>query len=301
MPFALDVGGNAVPIFGLIALGVGVGFVAGMFGVGGGFLLTPLLTVVFGIPLPVAVGSGLCQMVGTATAALLRHRAVGQGEIRFDVLMLAGSLLGVDAGARVVTSLVGAGSVTIAGHPVALVRIVIESAYATLLLGIALLFWRQSRGGAQMLDEVRSGPLARAALGPTVDLPSVPLYRVSAIVVAEIGLCLGFLSGLLGIGGGVALMPVLIYGYGFPIRQASGTGIVMLIAAAVLGTYEHALRGHVDLRLSLVLLVGASISAQFGAVFTHRLRATTLRRVFAVVVLVTVVAVGWDLVSSVRS
>jgi uncharacterized membrane protein YfcA len=300
MPLALDVGGHPVPILGLIALGVGVGFVAGMFGVGGGFLLTPLLTVVFGVPLPVAVGSGLCQMVGTAIAALVRHRAIGQGEIRFDVLMLAGSLVGVDAGARVVTSLEGAGSTTIAGHPVAIVRVVIEGAYAALLLGVAALFWRQSRGGAQMLDDVRSGPLARIALGPSIDLPSVPLYRVSAIVIAEIGLCLGFLSGLLGIGGGVALMPVLIYGYGFPIRQASGTGIVMLIASAVVGTFEHALRGHVDLGLSLVLLVGASIGAQFGALFTRRLRATTLRRVFALVVLVTVVAVGWDLAASVR-
>jgi uncharacterized membrane protein YfcA len=111
---------------------------------------------------------------------------------------------------------------------------------------------------------------------------------------------LGFLSGLLGIGGGVALMPVLIYGYGFPIRQASGTGIVVLMATAALGTFEHALRADVDLPLSLVLLAGSSIGAQFGALFTHRLRATTLRRVFALVVLVTVVAVLWDLAASLR-
>ena len=95
-------------------------------------------------------------------------------------------------------------------------------------------------------------------------------------------------------------MPVLIYGFGFPIRQASGTGIVVLIATAALGTFEHALRGNVDLRLSMVLLVGASVSAQFGALLTHRLAALTLRRVFAAVVLATVVAVAWDLAASVR-
>jgi uncharacterized membrane protein YfcA len=301
MPLALDVGGHAVPILGLLSLGVVVGFVAGMFGVGGGFLLTPLLSVVFGVPLPIAVGSGLSQMVGTATAALLRHRAVGQGEIRFDIVMLAGSLLGVDAGTRTVTLLAAAGSMSIAGHPVALVRVVIETAYAVLLLGVAGLFWRQSHGRAETLDFVRSGPLARIAWWPRIDLPAVPLRGVSAIVIAEIGLALGFLSGLLGIGGGVALMPVLIYGYGFPIRQAAGTGIVMLIAAAAVGTFEHALRGHVDLRLSLVLLAGSSIAAQFGALFTHRLGARTLRRVFAVVVLVTVVAVTWDLVAAVTT
>jgi uncharacterized membrane protein YfcA len=300
MHLALDVGGHAVPILGLVALGLGVGFVAGMFGVGGGFLLTPLLTVVFGVPLPIAIGSGLCQMVGTATAAILRHRAVGQGEIRFDLVMLAGSLLGVDAGARAVTALAAAGSVLVAGHPVAIVRLVVESSFALLLASVSVLFWRQSRGSTEALEYVRSGRLGRIALGPRIDLPGVPLRGVSAIVIAELGLALGFLSGLLGIGGGVALMPVLIYGYGFPIRQASGTGIVVLIATAALGTFEHALRGHVDLALSMVLLIGASIGAQFGAIFTHRLRARTLRRIFAIVVLLTVVAVTWDLLASVR-
>jgi uncharacterized membrane protein YfcA len=300
MLLTMDVGGRAVPILGLVVLGVVVGFVAGMFGVGGGFLLTPLLTVVFGIPLPIAIGSGLCQMIGTSTSALLRHRAHGHGEIRFDVLMLGGALLGVDAGARSVTLLATAGSTSIAGHPVPIVRAAIESAFAVLLLAVAYLFWRQARGRAEALEYVRSGPLSRVVLGPRIDLPSVPLRGVSAILVAEVGLALGFLSGLLGIGGGVALMPVLIYGYGFPIREASGTGIAVLIATAAFGTLEHSFRGHVDLRLALVLLAGSSIGAQFGALLTHRLRATTLRRVFAFVVLATFGAVVWDLLRSVR-
>jgi uncharacterized membrane protein YfcA len=300
MHLASPVSGHAAPILGLIALGVAVGFVAGMFGVGGGFLLTPLLTVAFGVPLPTAIGSGLCQMIGMGTSALLRHRAVGQGELRFDVLMLAGSLLGVDAGVRSVAELAAAGSVPIAGHSIAAVKLVIEGAYAVLLLGVAYLFWRQSRGGSNSLEYVRSGPLARVRLGPRVDLPSVPLHGVSAILIAEIGLAMGFLSGLLGIGGGVALMPVLIYGFGFPIRQAAGTGIFVLIVTASLGTLDHALRGHVDLRLSMVVLIGGSLGAQVGALLSHRLAARVLRRVFAGVVLATVFAVGWDLVTSVR-
>jgi len=300
MHLALAVGGQIVPIGWLVVLGFGVGYVAGMFGIGGGFLLTPLLTVVFGIPLPIAIGSGLCQMVGTATSAVLRHRAVGQGELRFDLLMLPGSLLGVDAGARVVSRLAVAGSVPVAGRSFALLQLVIEGAYIVLLLAVASLFWGQSKGRADALEFVRGGPLARMSFGPRVDLPAVPLRGVSAILVAEIGLGMGFLSGMLGIGGGVALMPVLIYGLGFPIRQASGTGIVALIATAALGTVEHALRGHVDLALSMVLLVGSSIGAQFGALMTHRLPATALRRVFAAVLLATVVAVGWDLVTGGR-
>jgi uncharacterized membrane protein YfcA len=300
MGFALAIGGHAVSIPGLVALGVGVGLVAGLFGVGGGFLLTPLLSVAFGIPLPLAIGSGLCQMVGTGTSALLRHRSIGQGELRFDVLMLPGCLLGVDAGARAVSMLAAVGSASMAGHSVVLVRLVIESAYAVLLLGVAYLFWRRSGNRSEAREPLRGGPLARIALWPLIDLPAVPLQGAPAIVIAEIGLGMGFLSGLLGIGGGVALMPVLVYGFGFPIRQASGTGILVLIATAMLGTVEHSLHGNVDLRLSMVLLIGTSVGAQLGALFTHSLAPATLRRIFAAVVLATVVAVVWDLVASVR-
>lgn len=273
-----------------------MGYLAGMFGVGGGFLLTPLLHVLFGIPLPIAVGSGLCQMVGTSVAALLRHRRVGQGEIRFDFLMLGGSLIGVDAGARALTALAAAGSVRLSGRSIPVVSLVVELSYAVVLFVVAVLFWRQGRGVAEPLEYVRVGPLARVRFGPPVDLPRVPLWQVSSIVIAEIGAALGFLSGLLGIGGGVALMPVLIYGFGFPIRQAAGTGIVVLLASASFGTFQHALRGHVHLGLAMVLLVGASVSAQFGALATRKLPARVLRRAFALVVLVTVAAIAWDLV-----
>ena len=94
----IDVAGQLISLPALTLLGAAVGLVAGMFGVGGGFLLTPLLTVVFGIPMEIAVGTGLCQMIGTAVVALLRHRKLGQGELRVDVLMIAGAMVGVGAG-----------------------------------------------------------------------------------------------------------------------------------------------------------------------------------------------------------
>src|SRR5207249_604787 len=96
----LLVDGHSVPVLAVVALGLGVGFLAGLFGVGGGFLLTPLLHSLLRVPLEIAVGSGLCQMIGTATTALLRHRRMRQGELRIDLLMLGGTLIGVDAGTR---------------------------------------------------------------------------------------------------------------------------------------------------------------------------------------------------------
>ncbi|MBI4951654.1 MAG: sulfite exporter TauE/SafE family protein [Myxococcales bacterium] len=279
----------------LAALGLGVGFLAGMFGVGGGFLLTPLLSVLFGLPLPIAVGVGLCQMIGTAVAALLRHRRLGHGEPRFDLLMLPGALLGVEAGARLLAHLESLGTVSVAGRPIAVVNLVAEASYAVLLLAVAAMFWREGRRGFEPLEYVRSGPLARIRLGPRVDLPRVPLRGVSALVIAYLGLALGVLSGLLGIGGGVALMPVLVYGYGFPLRQAAGTGLLLVVATATMGTFVHALRGHVPLELAAALLLGSTMSAQLGAIATRRVSARGLRRLFALVLVATVAAIGWDL------
>ena len=120
------------------------------------------------------------------------------------------------------------------------------------------------------------------------------------MLTALIGLASGFLAGLLGIGGGVALMPVLIYGYGFPLRQAAGTGILVLVASAALGTFLHALQGHVHLGLVAALLVGASLSAQAGVLATRRLSVRTLRRLFAGVLLAAAAAVVWHLLRQSR-
>jgi uncharacterized protein len=295
------IAGQLVSLPGLALLGVVVGLVAGMFGVGGGFLLTPLLAVFFDIPLPIAIGTGLCQMVGTATVAILRHRKLGQGEIRFDFLMIAGAIVGSAAGAETVSALEDLGDMTLAGGTIPTATVALYSAYVALLVGCSWMFWRQGGQPVDGLTEVRKGPLARAKLGPAVDLPSIPLRGVSAIVVAYIGMGLGFLSGLLGIGGGVALMPVLIYGFGFPIKQAAGTGILALLVTVTVGTIKHAIAGHVHLGLAAVLLIGSTLSAQVGATLTRRLPARTLRRVFSGLLWVTVVAIAWDVVTRLRA
>ncbi|MBK8995564.1 MAG: sulfite exporter TauE/SafE family protein [Myxococcales bacterium] len=290
------VAGQEVSLLALIALGVVVGFVAGLFGIGGGFILTPLLSVVLGIPLPIAIGSGLCQMVGTATVAYLKHQKLGQGEPRFDWLMLGGSLLGVSAGARTVAFLEAQGDVSLLGGRLPMATLVLYAAYIVFLLGSAASLMRRSQGTVETLSYVRRGPFARIALPPYVDLPRVPLTRVSALLIAYFGLALGYLSGLLGLGGGIALMPVLLYGFGFPIKQAAGTGILVLLVTSVSGTLAHAALGHVHLPLSLTLLAGASISAQLGALTTNRLPPSVLRRGLGALILVTTAALLWALV-----
>ncbi len=292
MSFSVLVDGHSVPLLGVAALGLVIGYIAGMFGIGGGFLLTPLLVVLFKIPLPIAVGTGLCQMIGTALVGFLRHRKVGQGEVRFDLLLLPGSLLGVELGARTLGVLSDAGNASIAGHEIPWVNLIVEGSYALLMTTVAINYWRHGKGA----PAGGPGPLARIRFGPGVRFPAVGLTGVSPFVVAYIGLGLGFLSGLLGIGGGIALNPILIYGFGFPIKQAVGTGIVVLFATAIVGTITHALKGHVHLTLAVTMMVGATVTAQLGALNSRRLSATTLSRFHAVVIIAAISAVCWDLV-----
>lgn len=290
------VDGQPIPVLGAALLGIVVGYLAGMFGIGGGFLMTPLLVALFGVSLSTAVGTGLCQMIGTSLVSLLRHRRVHQGESRFDLLMIPGSLLGVELGSRLLTRLSVMGSVRIAGGEVPWANLVVEGCYSLLLGWVALSYWQRSGGAVDRLQYLRPGPFSRVALGPRLDLPRVGLRAVSAPLISYIGLGLGSLSGLLGIGGGVALNPVLIYGYGFPIRQAVGTGILVLFVTALVGTVSHASRGHVNLTLALVLLVGGTLSAQIGALSSQRLSGAALGRIHALVIGFAILAVLWDLV-----
>ncbi|HWE28682.1 MAG TPA: sulfite exporter TauE/SafE family protein, partial [Polyangia bacterium] len=263
------VGDRLVSLPALAAVGLAIGFVAGMFGVGGGFILTPLLALSFKIPMPIAVGSALCQKIGTSISSFLKHRQYRHGEIRVDFVMVGASMVGVDAGTRLLALLAELGTFTNArGRPVSIVAITIEGIYAAMLLFAASMTVNAARRNPQATD-ARSpssvAPLVRFGVPPYLALPEVGIPKVSVIVMAYIGFATGLLSGLLGIGGGVALLPVLIYGYGFSIKDAAGTGILLLFATVVVGTLEHALRHNVDLRVALAILAGSSIGSQLGA------------------------------------
>lgn len=291
----LDVAGVSVSLAAVIALGAGVGFLAGLYGVGGGFILVPLLSVVLGVPLPVAVGTGLAQMIGTGITALLRHRAERHSELRVDLVMMGGSAVGASAGERTVALLERAGSLALGRGRVQVATLVLDLAFAAFLIAAGWAMARGRRGAIEELAFVRRGPLARVPLPPYVDLPAVPLARVSVLVIAYLGAALGFVGGLLGVGGGILLLPLLIYGFGFPIRIASGTGILALVVTAVSGTLVHARAGHVHLPLALALAVGSTLAAQAGALASSRLPASVLRRGFSVVLGLALCAIAWDL------
>jgi uncharacterized membrane protein YfcA len=293
--------GHAVSLLELALAGLFIGYVAGMFGVGGGFLLTPALIYVFGVPAPIAVGSALCQKCGTSIASFLKYRHLRRGDPRIDLVMVGGSVIGVDAGTRLLKRLSELGDWRLGGGAaVPAINVVLDVLFIVLLSAVAVYTFRDAwlarRQAVPRGDRTIPGPLVtRVRIPPFVDLPEVHLSQVSIPMLAYLGFVLGAASGLMGIGGGVLFMPVLLYGFGLSARNAAGTGVLLLFVTVAVGTFEQALHGFVDLKLALAILVGSSVGSQLGAVTTHRLRNRTLRLIFAVLVAAATVMIAWDL------
>lgn len=293
--------GHAVSLPALALVGLFIGYIAGMFGVGGGFLLTPMLIYVFGVPAPVAVGSALSQKCGTSIASFLKYRHLKRGEPRIDMVMLGGSLIGVDAGTRLLAYLDSLGHWRVgSGPPIPAVQIVLDILFILLLSFTASTMfrdaWEARKRAVPRGDTTIPGPLVtRVRIPPYIDLPNVQLQQVSVPMLCYLGFLLGMASGLMGIGGGVIFLPVLLYGFGLSVRNAAGTGVLLLFVTVVAGTIEQALRGYVSLKLAMALLVGSSIGTQLGALTTHYLPNRILRLIFAILVAAAVVMIAWDL------
>ena len=292
--------GHAVSLPALALVGLCVGIIAGMYGVGGGFLLTPILIYVFGVPPAVAIGSSLSQQCGTSVASFVKYRKLKRGDPRIDLVMVGGSLIGVDAGARLLSHLARMAPIHMPdGHVAPAISIVIDVLFLLMLTYTAVFVLRDAvlslRNPVMRGDKTIPGPLAKIRIPPYIDLPDVELSQVSVPLLSILGFVLGVASGVMGIGGGVLLMPILLYGFGLSARNAAGTGILMLAATVALGTIEQALRGYVSLPLAMVILIGSSIGSQIGANITHRLPNRYLRLIFGCLVVAVITLIGWNL------
>lgn len=293
--------GHAVSLPALAFVGLFIGYFAGMFGVGGGFLLTPMLIYIFGVPAPIAVGSALSQKCGTSISSFLKYRSLGKGEPRIDLVMIGGSLMGVDAGTRLLTYLTSLGKVnTPRGIGVPIVEVALDILFIILLSFTAFYTFQDAWQARKRLvprgDRTIPGPLVtKVRIPPFIDLPNVQLTQVSVPMLCYLGFALGAASGLMGIGGGVLFMPILLYGIGLSVRNAAGTGVLLLFVTVAAGTIEQAFDGYVSLRLALTILIGSSVGAQLGALTTYYLSNRVLRLLFAVLVAATVAMIAGDL------
>ncbi len=278
--------------FALMGFGLIVGVLTGLFGVGGGFMIVPLLNVLFGIPMPLAIGSSLCFTIGTGGAGLARHLRLRNVEAKSMIILggaaVCGALLGTELSHFLQLTL-GAGGAKGFEHLMSGVFIVM----------LALTTWLVVRGGS----DKRTGAalLQRLPLPPRIDLPDAGLKGVSLPGLCAIGLGIGVMKGLLGIGGGVLFMPVLILVVGLSPRKAVGTSLGVVTFSSAAGTIAHGLEDHVNLMIAMSLLIGSAFGVLIGANFCQRLHETKLRRFFGILVMLVVVWLAIDLAVSLWS
>jgi len=268
----------------LLLAGIGflVGILGGFFGVGGGFIAGPLMFW-SGVPMNFVVGTDLAHMTGKSIVAARRHRALGHVDIKLGLVMVAGTILGVEGGARTIEALESAG----------MVDLVIGVSYVLILLTISVFTAWESIRALRIMRTDRVD--ARDAVGfkgirkrvhglrisPMISLPGSGIASISFWAVFGVGLITGFLAGTLGVGGGFVRVPMLVYAIGIPTHVAVGTDLFEIVISAGFGTLTHAAKGNVDVLMALTMHTGAALGAQIGATATRFFTGPRIRLLFS--------------------
>jgi hypothetical protein len=290
MDVYLPVAEVSLDIFVLLGLGAAVGFLSGVFGVGGGFLLTPLL-ILIGVPPAVAVASSANQLVGASVSGVLAHWRRGNVDFKMGFTLLMGGLAGSVLGVWLFTFFAELGQV----------ELVISLCYVILLGALGFLMGIES---ARAILRRRRPGAGRRRLHRHTWMHGLPLktrFRksqlyISALLPIGLGFAVGVLSAVMGIGGGFIMVPAMIYTLGMPTAIVPGTSLLQIIFVAANVTILQAFHNHtVDAVLAMLLLVGGVIGAQFGTRFGTRLRGEQLRFLLALLVLLVAAKLARDL------
>lgn len=276
----------------LLALGGGVGLLSGMFGVGGGFLMTPLL-IFIGVPPAIAVGSEAAQIVGASVSGVLAHWRRGNVDLKMGGVLLVGGLVGSTLGVQLFKFLRNVGQVDL----------IISLAYVIILGLIGALMLVESVNAlrrAQKTGTARRGKLHQHiwlhGLPLKMRFPKSKLY-ISAILPFAVGAGVGVLAALMGVGGGFILVPAMIYLLGMPTSVVVGTSLFQIIFVTSNVTFLQAYQNQtVDMILAVMLLVGGVVGAQIGARIGQKLRGEQLRGLMALMVLGVAIKLAIDLV-----
>ena len=281
MQIYLPIADIPVNVFLVLAMGLSVGFISGMFGVGGGFLMTPLL-IFIGVQPAVAVASVTTHVAASSFSGALAYWRRRVIDVALALTLLAGGALGTVGGVAFFTWL----------RSVDQLDLMIGLSYVILLTVVGLLMTGES---ARAIIRSRLGkPVELRRPGSHAWFHGLPLklrFRrskiyVSAIPVLAIGFIIGFLGAIMGIGGGFLLVPMLIYLLRVPTATVIGTSMVLTFLTMISATVLHAASDHlVDAVLALILMIGGVIGAQFGAQAGQRIRGEWLRFLLGLLVL----------------
>ena len=292
MQIYLPIAELSLNVFLLAAVGFAIGFLSGMFGVGGGFILTPLL-IFLGVPPAVAVGSSANQVVAASVSSAVGHWRRNNVDVQMGLLLIGGGFVGAAAGVRVLALLRAMGQLDVF---VTITYVVLLGVVGTLMLIESVQTLRAA--------PAKPGP-ARRRGGHRTWIEGLPLkvrFRhsriyASAIPFVAIGTFIGLLTAIMGVGGGFLLVPAMIYLLRIPTRIVIGTSTFQIVCVTAFTTILQAALNHsVDLMLSLPLMAGSVLGAQFGVGYADRFRAEQLRALLSLIVLAVVVRMAFGLV-----
>jgi uncharacterized protein len=292
MQIYLPIAEVSINAFLLLGLGGVVGFLSGMFGVGGGFLITPLLLFI-GVPPGVAVATGANQVVASSISGMLVQMKRKGVDFRMGWVLLVGGFIGSFIGVRVFAWMTALGQIDL----------FVQLSYV-LFLGLigGMMFVESLRSLIRSRRQGVALPVRRAHVHTWVHrLPLKMKFRVSGLYISLIppvliGALVGFLSAIMGVGGGFILVPAMIYLLGMPTRVVVGTSLFQIIFTTSFTTIMHAVNSQtVDMLLALLLIVGGVVGAQVGAQISVRLQAEQLRILLALLVLAVCFKIALDL------
>ncbi|NLX18969.1 MAG: sulfite exporter TauE/SafE family protein [Desulfobulbus sp.] len=273
---------------GLIILGVGVGIIGGFFGLGGAWMVTPGLNML-GFPMAFAIGTDIAHMAGKSLISTMRHGKFGNVDYKLGLIMLVGTVVGFEVGAQMVMWLERLGSV----------EKVVRWIYIALLAGIAWMVFhdvakrrakaRAAAAKGETLEATATGiewhkTLHKIKIPPMVHLRAAGIY-CSAWLPIIVSFLTGWLAGILGIGGGLIRMPALIYLIGCPTHVAVGTDLFEVAISGLYGALTYTYKGRTELVAAMIMLVGAAIGAQVGAVATKYIKGYGIRIAFGLAVI----------------
>jgi len=284
----LPISGNATNILLLLGLGGGVGFLSGLFGVGGGFLMTPLLIMV-GIPSTVAAATDSNQIVAASTSGTFAHYRLGNVDFKMGFLLLIGGVLGGTVGVQFIKVLRAMGNADF----------VIKVTYVIMLGVIGGYMFVESLQSMRKTapEEVRPREPQKPSVYARLvqSLPWQMRFEKSGVTLSPVmplvlGVFVGILAAIMGVGGGFIMVPVMVYMLRMPMHVVVGTSLFQILFTCINVTFMQAVSNHtVDLVLAIILLIGSTLGAQFGVRVSRRLKADQLKILLASIVLVVMV------------
>jgi len=268
---------------GLLLLGIGlaIGFLSGMFGIGGGFIMTPLL-IFLGVPSAVAVGTGASQIAAASVSSAVGHWRRGNVDLLMGYLLIGGGLVGAVSGVKILYLLKQAGQLDAF---VSLTYVVLLGVVGSLMLIESLRTLRTAPAKAGASRRRAGQHTWIQGLPFKLRFPQSKLYT-SAIPPVAIGAFVGWLTAIMGVGGGFLIVPAMIYLLRMPTRMVIGTSTFQIVCVTSVTTVLQAMQNHsVDAVLALPLILGGVVGAQYGVGFAEKLKAEQLRAGLAVLVL----------------